>query len=569
MTKTHTKKNTTATQSSGDLLMNDDERRVVWEEVSSLPRLTLTERQLCDLELLLNGGFAPLSGFLNQIDYESVVERCRLADGSVWPMPIVLDVPEKNGYAVGKRVVLCDTFAKPIAVMTIESVYTPDKEKEAKNVYGTLDRDHFGVRQLLEFTGSVYLGGPVKGIELPRKYDFLELRQTPQELKALFAKRGWDKVVAFQTRNPMHRAHFEIVRRAAQEVGGNALIHPVVGQTKDGDIDYVTRVRSYRHVHDNHAKDFAAVSLLPLAMRMAGPREALWHALIRKNYGATHFIVGRDHAGPGKDKNDVPFYGPYDAQDMVREYEEEIGVGMVTPQEMVYVEEKKQYFPRNEVHESDTVKSISGTQLREMLKKGEDIPEWFSFPEVIKELRRTTQQQNGLVLFLTGLSGAGKSTIAQIVRTKLYEMQDREITFLDGDVIRNHLSKGLGFSKEDRDTNIERIGFVASEVARHGGIAICSAIAPYEIPREHNRKLVSQFGDYVEIFIATSLDECKRRDTKGLYAKAEQGLIKGLTGVDDPYEKPENAEIVIDTEEKTPEECAQQVISYLREHGLV
>lgn len=510
-----------------------------------------------------------MKGFLNEDSYKSVVEYCRLVTGEIWPMPIVLDVPEGNRYKKGDRIVLCDQFSNPLAIVTIESVYIPDKMREAQQVYGTEDRDHFGVKMLFELTGEVYLGGTIQGIELPKKYDFQELRRTPEETKEMFKKKGWDTVIGFQTRNPMHRAHFEIIRRAAEEIGGKVLIHPAVGQTKDGDIDYVTRVRSYKHVHQFYAKDFAELSLLPIAMRMAGPREALWHALIRKNYGCTHFIVGRDHAGPGKDANGIPFYGPYEAQDMVKEYEKEIGIKLVTPKEMVYVEEEQTYLPMNEVKEGHTVKNISGTELRALLRRGDEIPEWFSFPEVIKELRRTAQNRTGFAVFFTGLSGAGKSTIAQLLLTRLQELTGRNITFLDGDIVRQHLSKGLGFSKEDRNTNIERIGFVAAEVVRHGGIAICSAIAPYKESRDKNRLAIQEIGSYIEVYISTPIEECKRRDTKGLYAKAEQGIIKGFTGVDDPYEIPDSAEIVIDTCTMSPEESVEKVMAYLFEYGLI
>jgi sulfate adenylyltransferase len=554
---------------SMELLCDEETRQTLLNESVHLQHIILNDRQLCDLELLLNGGFAPLKGFLNEDDYKSVIENCRLVTGEIWPMPIVLDVPEGSGYKKGDRIVLCDQFSKPLAIVTIESVYTPDKMREAQQVYGTEDRDHFGVKMLLEQTGEVYLGGTIQGIELPKKYDFQELRRTPEETKEMFKKKGWDTVVGFQTRNPMHRAHFEIVRRAAEEIGGKVLIHPAVGQTKDGDIDYVTRVRSYKHVQQFYAKDFAELSLLPIAMRMAGPREALWHALIRKNYGCTHFIVGRDHAGPGKDANGIPFYGPYEAQDMVKEYEKEIGIKLVTPKEMVYVEEEQIYLPVNEVKEGYTVKNISGTELRALLRRGGEIPEWFSFPEVIKELRRTEQNRTGFTVFFTGLSGAGKSTIAQLLLTRLQELTGRNITFLDGDIVRQHLSKGLGFSKEDRNTNIERIGFVAAEVVRHGGIAICSAIAPYKESRDKNRLAIQEIGSYIEVYVSTPIEECKRRDTKGLYAKAEQGTIKGFTGVDDPYEIPENTEIVIDTCTMSPEESVEKVVAYLLECGSI
>lgn len=552
-----------------ELFVSLEGQKTLWEEVSKLPRLTLTERQLCDLELLLNGGFAPLEGFMNKDDYESVVERSRLASGDVWPMPVVLDVANHSIYKKGDRIVLCDMFSKPLAVMDIESVYTPDKKREAESVYGTCDTDHFGVHVLFEKTKDTYVGGKVYGIELPSKYDFIELRHTPMQLREMFRQKGWDTVVGFQTRNPMHRVHFEIVKQAAKETGGKVLIHPVVGLTKDGDIDYPTRVRSYKHVHETHGKDFTAMSLLPLAMRMAGPREALWHALVRKNYGCTHFIVGRDHAGPGKDAQGRPFYGAYDAQDMLRSFEEEIGIKMLAPKEMVYVEETGQYLPREDVQTKHTIKSISGTQVREMLRKGDDIPEWFSFPEVVSELRNTVGRQKGFAVFLTGLSASGKSTIAQLLKARLHEIQKRDVTMLDGDVIRQYLSKGLGFSKEDRNTNVERIGFVASEVVRHGGIAICAAIAPYETSRQHNRKLIDQVGAYVEVHVATPLKECQKRDPKGLYAKAKKGLIKNFTGIDDPYEEPKDSELTIDTTNTTPAQCVEKIIGYLKEKGLL
>ena len=554
-----------------DLMFSGLEKGQLNDDMAALPRIILTDRQLCDLELLLNGGFYPLEGFLTEEEYLSVLEKRRLPNGAIWPMPIVLDVNEEGLVSKGDTVLLCDKYTKPLAVMEVDSVYKPDKKKEAKAVYGTTDTAHFGVQTLFEQTGNLYIGGKVQGITLPEYSDFNELRHTPKELRKILKEKGWDKVVGFQTRNPMHRAHFEIVKRAAQEIGGKALIHPVVGLTKTGDINYMTRVRSYKKVHENYASDFAAISLLPLAMRMAGPVEALWHALIRKNYGCTHFIIGRDHAGPGKDSKGVPFYGMYDAQDLVKEHEEEIGIKLVTPKEMVFVEEKNKYFPFDEVKKTYNVKNISGTQLRGMLEKEEEIPEWFSFPEVIEEIKKGAKREKnrGVTLFFTGLSGSGKSTIALLLNSKLQESQEKETTLLDGDIVRLNLSKGLGFSHEDRNTNIERIGFVASEVVRHGGIAICAAIAPYEESRKNNRERISELGSYIEVYISTPIEVCKERDVKGLYKKAEKGLIKGFTGVDDPYEKPKNAEIVLDTTNKTSHECVEIIFEYLKSHNLI
>lgn len=541
-----------------------------WKKSLILPRLNLSDRQLLDLELILNGGFYPLKGFLNQEDYDSVVDRMRLKSGAVWPMPITLDVEKFLGYKVGEEILLCDKYGNPIATLTIESIFKPDKEREALQVFGTNDKAHPGRRHLFQETKDVYIGGPVRGIGFSPKYDFKELRFHPHELKQWFKDNSWDKVVAFQTRNPTHRAHFEIMSSSAEKIGGKVLMHPVVGLTKQGDVDYVTRVRSYKRLHEKYMKEFAKLALLPLAMRMGGPREALWHALIRKNYGATHFIVGRDHAGPGNDSSGKPFYGPYDAQELVKAYEEEIGIVIIPQKEHVYVEELDTYMPEEDVGPQHTVKSISGTQFRKMLLEGDDIPFWFSFPEVVDELRKSIQNNRaGTVIFFTGLSGSGKSTISSILATKLLEIQYRRITILDGDVVRQNLSKGLGFSREDRDANIERIGFVANEIARHGGIAICAAIAPYTGARDKNRNIISKNGTYIEVYVSTPLKVCQKRDTKGFYKKAIAGKMSGFTGVDDPYEVPESPEIVLDTEKYDPEKCADIIIEFLRSKGLV
>ncbi len=555
------------------LLIAEDESsgRELAEKVVHLPRLNLTDRQLYDLEMLLVGGFSPLEGFLTEREYESVTERMRLPDGTLWPMPITLDVPEDATYKPGDEVVLCDKYGNPAAVLAISSVYRPDKTREARQVFGTEDLLHPGVWHLMKEAGPVYVGGIVRGVALTDRHDFRELRHTPAELRAWFRENGWERIVAFQTRNPIHRAHFEIMRRAAEAHGANILIHPVVGLTKEGDIDYITRVRTYKQIRENYLAERAKLALLPLAMRMAGPREALWHAIIRKNYGATHFIVGRDHAGPGKDSAGRPFYEPYAAQELAKRYESELGIAIVPMQEMAYVAELGEYVPADELQPQHTVKNISGTEFRRMLSEDLPVPEWFSFPEVIEELRRgaARSRKRGITIFFTGLSGAGKSTVANILYTKLLELQDRKITMLDGDVVRQNLSKGLGFSREDRDANIERIGFVANEITKHGGIAICSAIAPYEASRERNRALISKNGTYLEVHVATPIEVCKARDAKGLYEKAEQGILKNFTGVDDPYEVPRNPDIVLDTSNASPVECADKIIAALGEKRLL
>ena len=542
-------------------------------EAGQLISWDLTPRQTCDLELLMNGGFNPLKGFLSQADYESVVDTMRLADGKLWPMPITLDVQEAfaDKLEIGQDIALRDQEGVILATMTVTDRWVPNKAHEAKMVFGADDSAHPAVNYLHNKAGAVYLGGPVTGIQQPVHYDFKGRRDTPNELRALFRKLGWRKVVAFQTRNPLHRAHQELTFRAAREAQANLLIHPVVGMTKPGDVDHFTRVRCYEAVLDQYPSATTTMSLLNLAMRMAGPREAVWHGLIRKNHGCTHFIVGRDHAGPGKNSAGQDFYGPYDAQILFKEHEAEIGLEMVDFKHMVYVQEKAQYFPADEVPEGATVLDISGTELRRRLAEGLEIPEWFSFPQVVAELRRTRppRSQQGFTVFFTGFSGSGKSTIANALMIKLMEMGGRPVTLLDGDVVRKNLSSELGFSKEHRDLNIRRIGYVASEITKNGGIAICAPIAPYATTRRAVREDIEQFGAFLEVHVSTSLEECERRDRKGLYKLAREGKIKEFTGISDPYDVPESPELRLDTENVDVDNCAHQVILKLESMGLI
>ncbi|GGA47686.1 bifunctional sulfate adenylyltransferase/adenylylsulfate kinase [Dyella nitratireducens] len=539
---------------------------------ASLPQWTLNQRQLCDLELLLNGGFSPLQGFLGRADYDGVVNEMRLADGTLWPIPIVLDVDEAFAAKLSEnaQISLNDTQGTPLAVLTVEDVYFPDRIAEAQQVFGTTDRTHPGVSELLDRTGSVYLGGRVQGIQPPAHYDFASLRLSPRELRDWFHQHGWHRIVAFQTRNPMHRAHRELTLRAAEKVGAKLLIQPSVGRTKPGDVDHYTRVRCYRALLEHYPRDLATLSLLPLAMRMGGPREALWHAIIRKNYGASHFIVGRDHAGPGKDSQGKPFYDPYAAQQLLAKHQEELGIEVVPFPAMVYAANRDTYVPQTEVQPDDEVRDISGTELRRRLHNGEAIPEWFTFPDVVKILRERhpANARQGLALFFTGLSGSGKSTLAQAVVARLLETSSRPVTVLDGDEVRRHLSKGLGFSREDRDANITRIGFVASEVVRHGGVVICAPIAPYANARTEARQLVEAHGRFVEIHVSTPLEICEARDRKGLYAAARAGKIKGFTGIDDPYETPVTPELRIDTSQVSVADAANKVFEWLQAQAL-
>jgi len=558
-----------------DLYLDADAAERAKQEAADLPSIDLTQRQLCDIELLLNGGFSPLEGFLTRAEYERVVDDMRLPDGTLWPVPITLDVSEDVAANVneGDRVALRDAEGLLIAILNIADKWQPDFGHEARQVFGTEDTAHSGVDYLFNQAGAFYLGGRLEGITEPAHYDFKHLRLSPRQLRDQFAKNGWRRVVAFQTRNPMHRAHVELTFRAAKEAEANLLIHPVVGMTKPGDVNHYTRVRCYEHVLKKYPEQTTALSLLPLAMRMGGPREAVWHALIRRNHGCTHFIVGRDHAGPGKDSRGEEFYGEYDAQDMVERYKDEIGIEVVPFRMMVYVQERAEYAPIDEVDESkETVLSISGTEFRRRMGEGLDIPDWFGYPEVVEELRKTypPKDRQGFTLFFTGLSGSGKSTIANAVMSKLMELGGRQVTMLDGDLVRKHLSSELGFSKEHRDLNIQRIGFVASQITKNGGAAICAPIAPYARTRQVVRDMIEETGGgFIEIHVATPLDVCEQRDRKGLYAKARAGVIENFTGIDDPYEAPENPELTLDTSAATPEESAQEVILKLEHMGYI
>lgn len=530
----------------------------------------LSSRQCCDLELLMNGGFAPLRGFLTQDEYESVLLTMRLKDGSLWPIPITLDVHDEfaNQLALGEKILLRDGEGNALAEMQITDRWIPDKSHEAQCVFGTEDSTHSGVHALLTQSNSVYIGGPIRQLKMPTYYDFVSLRHTPAELKQLFQEKKWENIVAFQTRNPMHRAHQALTLLAAKKYDAKILIHPAVGQTKPGDIDYVTRIRCYSTVLATYPDNQAMLSLLPLAMRMAGPREALWHALIRKNYGCTHFIVGRDHAGPGNDKAGKAFYDPYAAQALVSMHQAEMGIVMMPFQEMVYDKVEKRYTSVDQINNPENIASISGTEVRRRLQSGEDIPEWFSFPAVVKELRKAypSNHQRGFTLFFTGLSAAGKSSIAKALIQRLHELApNRPVSLLDGDLVRQLLSSRLGFSKEDRELNIRRIAYVASEITRHRGIAICALIAPYAATRQEARAMITQSGGgFFEIYVSTLLSVCQERDPKGLYQKVRDGEIKHFTGVDDVYEIPQNPEIIIDTEKSDIATAVEQIIRRLQ-----
>jgi len=556
-----------------ELLVSDKEAEGLKAKARDYISWDLTERQMWDVEMLLTGAFSPLDGFMGKADYEACLKDMRLANGLIWTMPITLDVKEAfaGKISAGTSVALRDPEGVLIAVLTVSDIWTPDKNAEAKAVFNSVDDIHPGINYLLNRSNNVYVGGRIAGVELPSHYDFKYLRNTPRELREKFKKLAWTKVVAFQTRNPMHRAHQELTFRAAKSSEANLLIQPVVGMTKPGDIDHYSRIRCYEHLIKQYPEQTTMLSLLPLAMRMGGPREAVWHATIRKNYGCTHFIVGRHHADPGNDSKGKPFYGPYDAQDMLGKLQDELGIKMVAFPEMVYVQEKAEYQPSTEIEKGMTVLNISGTEFRRRLMEGLDIPDWFSYTEVVEELRRTypPKKRQGFVVFMTGLSGSGKSTVANALMVKLMELGGRKVTLLDGDMVRKNLSSELGFSKEHRDLNILRIGFVATEIAKAGGIAICCPIAPYAATRRKVREDVSMWGGFIETFISTSVETCEARDRKGLYAKARAGIIKEFTGISDPYEAPENPEVTIDTKDCSPDEASQMILLKLEQMGYI
>lgn len=556
-----------------NLVVDEKEREELLARAPKLSSIKITMRNLCDLELLATGGFSPLTTFMGKADYERVLHEMRLADGTLWPLPITLTADPAELPTVGEDIVLRNTNNDVIAIMTLDEVYHWDADTEAALAYGSTDPRHPMISEM-ERWGKVCISGPIKVVNLPKYYDFMELRRTPAQVRALLEEMGHDNVVAFQTRNPLHRIHEELTKRAAEKVKGSLIIHPVVGMTKPGDVDHYTRVRIYKALFENYYdKNSTTLSLLPLAMRMAGPKEALLHAIIRRNHGANHFIVGRDHAGPGKDSMGKPFYGPYDAQDLMTKYESELYVKMIPFEELVYLPDEDRYVEGKDVPQGAKTLNISGTQVRDdYLAKGKLLPEWFTRSETAEILREMYPPKNkqGFCIWFTGLSGSGKSATTQVLTSLLLE-RGRQLTILDGDVVRTHLSKGLGFSKEDRDTNILRIGFVAGEIVRSGGAVICAAISPYRATRNEARKMV---GDhFITVYMDTPIEICEQRDVKGLYAKARQAMEAGksphFTGVDDPYEPPIDPEITLRGHEATPEENARIIVNYLADHGYL
>ncbi len=521
-------------------------------EARDYPQITVSTEILCDIELILNGGFSPLTGFLDEENYHSVLEYMRLSNGALWPVPIVFSLQKEKALEMTKigHLTFVDEQNYPIAIFDITQSYSPDVEKECLALYGSIDDNHPNIQKIVSRKNDLYLGGNLRKISLPHHFDFASDRLTPEQTKSYFKEHEWTTIVGFQTRNPLHCSHLALIERCMEKAGVNAklLLHPVVGTTQPGDINHYTRVKCYRKLLENYQSDKILLSLLPLSMKMAGPREALWHALIRKNYGCTHFIIGRDHAGPScKKKNGELFFTPYEAQELVEKYQEEIGIKILAAEEIVYDKELEKYIPLSDVTNPLNICNISGTQLRNMLLQNDEIPSWFSYPEIINVLKKEYQNSKGTCIYFVGLSGSGKSTLCTALKEYLNSIQDKPVIIVDGDVIRKYLSNKLGFSREDRAINVQRIGYVASLIVEAGGICLCANIAPYQEDRLLNRQLISSRGTYIEVFVDTPIEVCEERDVKGLYNAARNGNLQNFTGVTDPFEPPTNPDIIINS----------------------
>ena len=558
-----------------NLVVDDVRGEELKQNSSQYASITLSARQVCDLELLMNGAFSPLQGFMSQAEYKSTLDHMHLPTGELWSLPITLDVTKKiaETLQIDNCICLRDLEGFMLAVIHVSDIWKADKIKEAEVIYGTTDESHPGVSYLLNEVGEFYIGGAVEGVQLPIHFDFETIRDTPTELRSLFKKHGWRKAVAFGSSKPMHRIHRDICLSAAKEVGANVLIQPIVGLGQPGDLEYHARVQCYQAILKYFPKHIAMLSLLPMAMRMAGPREAVHNAIVRQNYGCSHIIIGPEHAAPpdvrqGKKR----FYKAGLAQEFFRKYQNELKIKMVIVNEMQYVPEQDKYRTvKDIVSENLHGEVYKDKQLYHSLECGLEVPSWFSFPDVIDALKRVCKPryQKGVTLFFTGLSGSGKSTLANIVYAKFIEEGKRPVTLLDGDVVRQNLSSELGFSKEHRDINVKRIGYVASLINKNDGVAICAPIAPYAAVRQYVREENEQYGAFIEIHVATPLEVCESRDRKGLYAKARKGEIKQFTGISDPYEAPENPEIKIDTSQYSPVEAAQEIMLYLLREGYI
>ncbi len=558
---------------SESLVVHFRRAEVLRNQALDLVSLNLNERQLFDLELIMNRGFYPLTGFLGKDDYQSVLHNLTLTDGTVWPVPVCLDVNEKFAQSVqpGQLIALNDQEGFLLAIFTVSDVWKPDKTEQAALVYQTSDSNsHPGVRQLLDQTESWYIGGSVEGVNLPVHYDFLQLRLTPSESVRRFTTNGWRRVLGFHTEQYLHCAHREMVLDAASRIGASIFLQPVVGLDHPGDVDFYTHICCYQVFTTKFPPNMIMLGLSPFATRRAGPREALLQAIMRKNFGCSHFMVSEDQADPFDRINGASMlYERGAAHQLLSDYKHKTAIEKVPQEDWGYHESKKKYFPVSE--DSSELEKITSVELQRRMLEGEEVPSWFAWPDMVSELQHAfpPKSKQGFTVFLTGLSGSGKSTIAKVLLVKFMEMRDRPVTLLDGDIVRKNLSSELTYSRSHRDLNVTRIGFVASEITKNGGIAICAPIAPYEESRQANRQVISCDGGYVEVYVATPLEVCEQRDRKGLYAKARSGKIKGVTGVTDPYIEPENPDIVLDTTSMTPLEAVQEILYFLQNQGYL
>lgn len=556
-----------------NLVVNEARIAELKERALTLDEIVLNSRQLCDLDMLANGVFSPLAGFMTRTDYDAVVDRMRLASGELFPLPVCLDVPAERAKALasGQMVALRDQEGLLLAVLHIADVWQPDREKEARAVYGTTDCVHPGVNHLLRGCGEYYAGGSMEVVQLPLYLDSRQLRKSPAEVRELYRKLSWQRVVGFHTRQPIHRLQFEMTIRAMRGARANLLCFPSVGMTDPDDVDHYTRVRCYKRVADRYPPDSFLLNLVPMAMRMAGPREALLHLIVAKNFGCSGLIIGPDHASPPNPTNGPAFYKREAACRLVDAHAGELGMDVIAFQEIVYLPFEDEFVPIDQVAAGTQYVSMPGSLIRRRMRAGKTIPDWATFPEVLEELERACPPpaRQGFTVFLTGLSGAGKSTIAKILYSRFLEIGARPVTLLDGDIVRHNLSRELTFSKEHRDINVKRIGFVASEITKNRGIAICAPIAPYAATRADVRRIIEAYGGFFEVYVATPIAECEKRDRKGMYAKARAGKIKGFTGVDDPYQEPVSPDLKIDTTDMTPDEAAQAILLFLGEKGYI
>jgi len=555
-------------------LLVDEKRSVLLKELtSSMPDIILNDRQICDFELLATGAYSPLQGFMTQTDYEAVLDRMRLKTDELWSVPICLDIPESTSSTleIGQSITLRDQEGFLLGIMDVEDLWPVEIEKEALAVYGTLDKAHPGVNYLFNKSGKYYIGGKIEALNLPIHSDFKQIRMTPSEVRSIYSRLGWKRVVGFQTRQPLHRPQFEMTIQAMKKAKANLLLLPVTEAAKPGDFDHYTRMRCYRKIAKYYPPDSFVLNLLPLAMRMAGPRDAILHMIMGKNFGCTDFVIGHDHASPGKDSNGEKYYKYNEAALVSEKVSKELGVNTIPFEEMVYVPFEDEYQIASNVPENQESISLSGTDISKRIRSGKKVPEWASFPEVVEELQKSypMPSKQGFTIFLTGLSGAGKSTIAKVLYSRFLEIGTRPVSLLDGDIVRRNLSSELNFSKEHRDINVKRIGFVAAEITKNRGIAICAPIAPYERTRSEIRSSIENHGGFFEVHISTPISQCEKRDRKGMYAKARAGLLKGFTGVDDPYETPESPELRIDTTDLTPDEAAQEVLICISQKGFI